>query len=60
MVPGSGHDWQRFSITPGESGDIAELRTLQPLDYEDPEQRNGFRFLVQVSDKVCWFSHKSV
>lgn len=28
------------------------LKIVQPLDYEDQLQSNGFRFRIQVNDKV--------
>lgn len=33
-------------------GNIGELYALQPLDFEDPAHRRGFRFMVQVTDRV--------
>jgi hypothetical protein len=29
------------------------LKVVQPLDYEDKLQKHGFRFMIQVNDKVC-------
>ena len=29
------------------------LKVVQSLDYEDQLQRAGFRFRIQVNDKVC-------
>ena len=29
-----------------------ELRAVQKLDYENPDHRRGFRFRLQVTDKV--------
>ncbi|XP_076057185.1 putative neural-cadherin 2 [Oratosquilla oratoria] len=58
VVPESGFGWDRFRVMPmeDESGQGA-LEVLQPLDFEDPEQKGGFRFKVQVSDKdTAWTS----
>ena len=59
-MPGSGKFWQIFWVAPSEtapsSGDI-RARTL--LDYEDPDHRQGFRFMVQVTDQVNIIFHGS-
>ena len=34
------------------SDGTGSLKVVQPLDYEDKLQRNGFRFMIQVNDKV--------
>lgn len=51
VIPGSGHGWDRFHLF-SENPDGGSLISLQPFDYEDPNQREGFKFKVQVSDKV--------
>lgn len=35
------------------------LKIIKSLDYEDPLQRNGFRFKIKVSDKVRYDKHLS-
>ena len=46
----SGWGWQHFGVrTVGTAGHLHALRTL---DYEDEAQRRGFRFMVQVTDRV--------
>ena len=50
MVPGSGPGWQLVEVTPGTSG--AEVRTKEPLDFENPKHRAAMHFRVQVTDQV--------
>ncbi|KAK7080331.1 Cadherin, partial [Halocaridina rubra] len=50
VVEGSGWGWQYFDMR--TSGNIGELYVKSPLDYEDPSHRRGFRFMVQVTDRV--------
>lgn len=50
VVEGSGWGWEHFGVrTEGRAGQVYAKRTL---DYEDPAQRRGFRFMVQVTDRV--------
>ncbi|XP_050739443.1 neural-cadherin-like isoform X4 [Eriocheir sinensis] len=56
VVPESGRGWQLFSVEAGggEGGGGHEggvLKSLVPLDYENPDHRGEFRFKVQVTDK---------
>lgn len=46
----SGWGWEFFGIR--ASGSVGEVFAIKPLDYENERQRQGFRFLVQVTDKV--------
>ena len=52
MVPGSGPGWDRFMVVPSEDHKSGSLVPISNLDYEDPDQRHGFKFKVQVTDKV--------
>lgn len=36
----------------GTGGVRMELRSVEVLDYENPEHRKGFRFRVEVTDRV--------
>lgn len=36
------------------------LKIVQPLDYEDQLQSNGFRFRIQVNDKVTFYCLKII
>lgn len=47
----SGYGADKFAMVANEDG-TGSLIITQPLDYEDPLQRNGFRFQIQVIDKV--------
>ncbi|XP_050723127.1 putative neural-cadherin 2 isoform X2 [Eriocheir sinensis] len=51
VVPGSGRGWQMFRVE-GVAGALpgGNLRSVEPLDYEDPEHRQGFILRVQVTD----------
>ncbi|XP_063876233.1 putative neural-cadherin 2 [Scylla paramamosain] len=51
VVPGSGWGWQRFRVE-AASGSMpgGNLRSVESLDYEDPDHRQGFHFKVQVTD----------
>lgn len=51
VVVGSGYGWERFAVVAGRNRSGA-LQALNPLDYEDPAQRRGFKFKIQVSDQV--------
>ncbi|XP_063847144.1 neural-cadherin-like [Scylla paramamosain] len=49
VVEGSGWGWRHFGIrTVGAAG---HLHALATLDYENAAQRDGFRFMVQVTDR---------
>ncbi|ROT68712.1 neural-cadherin-like [Penaeus vannamei] len=50
VVEGSGHGWDKFHVT-AAGNRSGSLQAVEELDYEDPRQRQGFRFKVQVSDK---------
>ncbi|KAK8405263.1 hypothetical protein O3P69_001675 [Scylla paramamosain] len=52
IIPESGFGWEKFRIVSSEHGSGA-LQAVQDLDYEDPGQRRGFKFRVQVSDKAA-------
>ncbi|MPC15766.1 putative neural-cadherin 2 [Portunus trituberculatus] len=55
VVEGSGRGSTMFSVRSRPNGEAAgDLRALVPLDYEDPEHRQGFRFQVQVTDMRAW------
>ena len=50
IVEVSGWGWEHFGIR--SSGTVGELFPIQRLDYENPQHRQGFRFMIQVTDKV--------
>ncbi|XP_042237522.1 putative neural-cadherin 2 isoform X2 [Homarus americanus] len=50
IMADSGYGWERFRLVSSDHGSGA-LQAIKKLDYEDPVQRQGFRFKVQVSDK---------
>nr|XP_045618159.1 putative neural-cadherin 2 [Procambarus clarkii] len=53
VVPGSGRGWQMFRVEGGQGPRAApwgNLKATEPLDFEDPDHRRGFRFQVQVTD----------
>ena len=50
MVENSGWGWEHFGLrTEGREGHVF---VSSPLDYEDPQHRRGFTFMVQVTDRV--------
>lgn len=51
IVDGSGKGWDLFFLSAGNSTG-SHLHSKIRLDYENPNHRGGFRFQVQVSDKV--------
>ncbi|KAK8730326.1 hypothetical protein OTU49_008218, partial [Cherax quadricarinatus] len=52
VVKESGHGWDIFSVQErGGGGPGGDLRLVTPLDYENPDQRPGFRFRVEVTDE---------
>ncbi|XP_054283546.1 neural-cadherin-like [Macrosteles quadrilineatus] len=50
VVEKSGYGAEKFSMIGNVDG-TGSLVVVQPLDYEDPLQRNGFRFQIQVVDE---------
>lgn len=53
VVAGSGRGWRMFRLRPKADGAAAgELSAVVPLDYENPQHRQGFLFRVQVTDMV--------
>ena len=56
VVPGSGHGWKLFKVFNREGGTPgAVLKSNIVLDYEDQQHRRGFRFKIQVTDKVNFY-----
>lgn len=51
MIESSGFGADKFTMVRNNDG-TGSLKVVQPLDYEDKLQRNGFRFMIQVNDKV--------
>ena len=51
MIDSSGAGADKFTMVRNSDG-TGSLKVVQPLDYEDKLQRNGFRFMIQVNDKV--------
>ncbi|XP_068201441.1 neural-cadherin-like isoform X2 [Palaemon carinicauda] len=49
VVESSGFGAERFAMVSNKDG-TGSLVIIKPLDYEDPKQRDGFRFQVQVND----------
>ncbi|XP_045130452.1 putative neural-cadherin 2 isoform X1 [Portunus trituberculatus] len=51
VVPGSGQGWQMFRVE-AASGSLpgGNLRSVESLDYENPDHRQSFHFRVQVTD----------
>jgi hypothetical protein len=47
----SGYGADKFTMVRNSDG-TGSLKIVQPLDYEDQLQSNGFRFRIQVNDKV--------
>ena len=52
VIESSGFGADKFTMVRNNDG-TGSLKVVQPLDYEDKLQRNGFRFMIQVNDKVC-------
>ena len=46
----TGFGADKFTMVRNNDG-TGSLKIVQPLDYEDPMQRSGFRFKIQVNDK---------
>lgn len=55
MVEGSGTGTELFSMVRNPDG-TGSLRIVKPLDFEDPLQRSGFRFKIQVNDQVNYYT----
>jgi hypothetical protein len=51
VIESSGFGADKFTMVRNNDG-TGSLKVVQPLDYEDKLQRNGFRFMIQVNDKV--------
>lgn len=51
MLESSGYGADKFTMVRNNDG-TGSLKIVQPLDYEDQMQSNGFRFRIQVNDKV--------
>jgi hypothetical protein len=49
IIESSGYGADKFSMIKNTDG-TGSLKVVQPLDYEDPMQMNGFRFRIQVKD----------
>ena len=57
MVENSGWGWEHFGLrTEGREGHVF---VRSPLDYEDPQHRRGFTFMVQVTDRVSGKSREN-
>lgn len=50
-MEGSGYGAEKFMMVRNPDG-TGSLKIKEPLDFEDPLQRSGFRFMIEVSDKV--------
>lgn len=50
MVEGSGNGWDHFAVR--TVGAVGQLYPIKVLDYENPKHRDGFTFMVQVTDQV--------
>lgn len=50
IIENSGYGANKFEMVKGADG-TGSLRIKEALDFEDPMQRNGFRFRIQVKDK---------
>lgn len=49
IIDSSGYGADKFTMIKNTDG-TGSLKVIQPLDYEDPMQMNGFRFRIQVKD----------
>ena len=54
VVEASGWGWDLFDIR--TVGSVGEIFAKKTLDYEEETHRKGFKFLVQVTDKVSLHS----
>ena len=50
VLENSGYGADKFTMVRNNDG-TGSLKIVQPLDYEDPLQSQGFRFRIQVNDK---------
>ncbi|GLH00437.1 Neural-cadherin [Gryllus bimaculatus] len=50
VIENSGYGADKFTMVRNNDG-TGSLKIVQPLDYEDQLQSNGFRFRIQVNDK---------
>ena len=50
VIESSGFGADKFSMVRNSYDGTGSLMIVQPLDFEDPLQRNGFRFKIQVKD----------
>lgn len=57
MLDDSGFGADKFTMVRNNDG-TGSLKIVQPLDFENQLQSNGFRFKIQVNDKVLWCSHE--
>lgn len=53
MIESSGYGADKFTMVRNNDG-TGSLKIVQSLDYEDQLQSNGFRFRIQVNDKVAY------
>ena len=51
VIESSGFGADKFTMVRNNDG-TGSLKVVQSLDYEDQLQRAGFRFRIQVNDKV--------
>ncbi|XP_066938449.1 neural-cadherin-like isoform X1 [Macrobrachium rosenbergii] len=49
VIESSGFGADKFVMVTNPDG-TGSLKVIKPLDYEDPKQRGGFKFQIQVSD----------
>ncbi|KAK4315380.1 hypothetical protein Pmani_013299 [Petrolisthes manimaculis] len=57
VVEGSGNGWDHFAVR--TVGAVGQLYPIKVLDYENSKHREGFRFMVQVTDQVSAIPEKS-
>lgn len=55
VIENSGYGADKFTMVRNNDG-TGSLKIVQPLDYEDQLQSNGFRFRIQVNDKVYYLT----
>jgi len=58
VIENSGYGADKFTMVRNGDG-TGSLKIVQPLDYEDQLQSNGFRFRIQVNDKVSINPHNA-
>ena len=54
VIESSGFGADKFTMVRNNDG-TGSLKVVQPLDYEDQLQRQGFRFRIQVCLPSCEF-----